>query len=174
MDRETKKKVVAELHEKLKDFNLAVLVKYSGLNVERMTELRNALRKSHAELKVVKNTLLRIASEGTALGVLKDEFKGPLALILTGREVVDATKVLVEFAKKNAQMEFRAGILDGKVLTKEQITALATLPSREILLGKLLSVLVGAQTGLVSVLSAVPRSLVQVLEAYRQKKEAEQ
>lgn len=174
MDRETKKKVVAELHERLKDFHLAVLTSYSGLNVERMTELRGILRKSHAELRVVKNTLLRIASEGTHLDVLKDEFKGPLALILTDKEVVDTTKALVDFAKKNAQLEFKAGILDGKVLTKEQFSTLATMPSREVLLGKLLSVMVGVQTGLVNVLSGVPRSLVQVLEAYRQKKETEQ
>jgi large subunit ribosomal protein L10 len=78
---------------------------------------------------------------------------------------------LVEFAKKNAQLEIVAGVLEGKMLSVEQINALAELPSREVLLGKLLSVLVGAQTSLVNVLSAVPRGLVQVLEAYRVKKE---
>jgi large subunit ribosomal protein L10 len=85
--------------------------------------------------------------------------------------VVETAKVLIDFAKKNAELEIRAGMLNGKVITSEQLNSLATLPSREILLGKLLSVLIGVQTGLVIVLSAIPRSIVQVLDAYRVKKE---
>ncbi|MDQ5986454.1 MAG: hypothetical protein CSYNP_02184 [Syntrophus sp. SKADARSKE-3] len=172
MDRNTKEQVITDLHEKLKDFKLAVLASYSGLDVERLTSLRNSLRKSDAEVKVVKNTLLRIASEGTNFSVAKDQLKGPLALILTSKDVVAPTKVLVEFAKKNAQLEIKTGVLDGKLLTMDQLNALSMLPSREILLGKLLSVMVGVQGGLVNVLSAVPRSLVQVLNGYREKKES--
>jgi large subunit ribosomal protein L10 len=172
LDRKTKEQVVADLHEKLKEFKLAVLATYSGLDVARLTLLRNSLRKSDAEVKVVKNTLLRLASEGTDLSVVQNQLKGPLALILTNKDVVEPTKVLVEFARKNAQLEFKAGVLDGKTLTREQLDILALLPSREILLGKLLSVMVGVQGGLVNVLSAVPRSFVQVLDAYRQKKES--
>ena len=172
MDRKTKEQVVTDLHEKLKAFKLAVLATYSGLDVEKLTVLRNSLRKSDAEVKVVKNTLLRLASQGTDLSVVQDYLKGPLALILGSKDVVEPSKILVEFAKKNAQLELRIGVLDGKILTHEQLGALALLPSREILLGKLLSVMVGVQGGLVNVLSAVPRSLVQVLNAYREKKES--
>lgn len=172
MDRNTKEQVITDLHEKLKDFKLAVLASYSGLDVERLTLLRNNLRKSDAEVKVVKNTLLRIASEGTNFSVAKDQLKGPLALILTNKDVVAPTKVLVEFAKKNAQLEIKTGVLDGKLLTMDQLNALSMLPSREILLGKLLSVMVGVQGSLVNVLSAVPRGLVQVLNGYREKKES--
>jgi len=172
LDRNTKEQVITDLHEKLKDFKLAVLASYSGLDVERLTLLRNNLRKSDAEVKVVKNTLLRIASEGTNFSVAKDQLKGPLALILTNKDVVAPTKVLVEFAKKNAQLEIKTGVLDGKLLTMDQLNALSMLPSREILLGKLLSVMVGVQGGLVNVLSAVPRGLVQVLNGYREKKES--
>jgi large subunit ribosomal protein L10 len=172
LDRNTKEQVITDLHEKLKDFKLAVLASYSGLDVERLTLLRNNLRKSDAEVKVVKNTLLRIASEGTNFSVAKDQLKGPLALILTNKDVVAPTKVLVEFAKKNAQLEIKTGVLDGKLLTMDQLIALSMLPSREILLGKLLSVMVGVQGGLVNVLSAVPRGLVQVLNGYREKKES--
>jgi large subunit ribosomal protein L10 len=172
LDRKTKEQVVADLHEKLKEFKLAILATYSGLDVERLTLLRNSLRKSDAEVKVVKNTLLRLASQGTDLSVVQNQLKGPLALILTNKDVVAPTKILVEFAKKNAQLEFKASVLDGKTLTREQLDALALLPSREILLGKLLSVMVGVQGGLVNVLSAVPRGFVQVLNAYREKKES--
>ena len=171
MDRRTKEKVIAELHDKLAGVKLAVLTNYSGLNVEKITSLRNALRKSDTELRVVKNTLLEIASQDTDMAVLGSYLKGPLAIALNSGDVVEPAKVLVEFAKKNAQLEIVAGVLEGKMLSVEQINALAELPSREVLLGKLLSVLVGAQTSLVNVLSAVPRGLVQVLEAYRVKKE---
>jgi len=120
---------------------------------------------------VVKNTLLRIASKETDLTGLQEHFKGPLAIALNYSDVVETAKVLIDFAKKNAELEIRAGMLNGKVITSEQLNSLATLPSREILLGKLLSVLIGVQTGLVIVLSAIPRSIVQVLDAYRVKKE---
>lgn len=171
MDRRTKEKVIAELHDKLGDVKLAVLTNYSGLNVEKITALRNALRKSDTELRVVKNTLLEIASKDTDVAVLKDYLKGPLAIALNSGDVVEPAKVLADFAKKNSELELVAGVLEGKVLSVAQINALAELPSREVLLAKLLSVMIGVQTSLVNVLSAVPRGLVQVLEAYRVKKE---
>lgn len=172
MDRKAKELVAHELHEKLKDFNLAVLTHYNGLNVEKLTALRNALRKADTELRVVKNTLLRIAAKETDLSLLEDHFKGPIAIALNHSDAVETAKVLVDFVRKNAELEIKAGMLKGKVISREQLSALAALPSREILLGKLLSVFVGVQTGLVNVLSAVPRSFVQVLDAYRAKKEA--
>ena len=172
MDREQKEQVVAELRQKLQSFKLAVLSDYSGMNVEKLTALRNALRQTDTELRVVKNTLLRIASRETDLEAFSERLKGPLALALNYGDVVEATKVLVDFAKKNAELEIKAGVLSGQVLTPEQLAVLAELPSREVLLARLLSVMVGAQTSLVNVLSAVPRGLVQVLDAYRAKQEA--
>jgi large subunit ribosomal protein L10 len=172
LDRRTKEKVVAELHEKLKDTKLAVLAGYTGMNVEKLTVLRNTLRKSGTELRVVKNTLLGIASENTDFSGLKEYFKGPLAILLNRGDVVRPTKVLVEFAKKNAELEIRVGMLNGKVLNRDQLSALSELPSREVLLGKLLSVMVGVQTSLVNVLSGVPRSFICALDAYRAKKQS--
>jgi large subunit ribosomal protein L10 len=86
--------------------------------------------------------------------------------------VIAPAKLLIEFAKKNAELEIRAGILDGKLITREQISALAELPSKEVLVGKLLSVMVGVQASLVNVLSGVPRSFICALNAYRTKKES--
>jgi large subunit ribosomal protein L10 len=86
--------------------------------------------------------------------------------------VVRPTKVLVEFAKKNAELEIRVGMLNGKVLSRDQLSALSELPSREVLLGKLLSMMVGVQTSLVNVLSGVPRSFICALDAYRAKKQS--
>lgn len=172
MDRGTKEKVVAELNERLKEARLAVLTGYVGLNVEKMTVLRNALRKYGTEFRVIKNTLFRIASKDSAVSSLQEYIKGPLALVLTRGEVVETAKALVEFAKKNPELDIKAGILDGKLLAKDQIVMLSELPSREILLGKLLSVLVGVQTAFVRVLTGVPASFVRLLDAYRLQKQS--
>lgn len=171
MNKSAKEQIVAELHEKLKDVKLAVLADYSGIKVKDITDLRNNLRKAESEFKVVKNNLLSIALKDTEFLPLDDHLKGPKALMMNFGDVVEPTKILVEFAKKNDKLEIEAGVLDGRILSRDQIKALAELPSREVLLGKLLSVLVGAQTQLVTVLSAVPRGLVQVLEAHRLNKE---
>jgi large subunit ribosomal protein L10 len=170
LDRRTKEQVAAELHEKLKDFKVAVLTGYSGMDVAKITALRVVLRKSNAELRVVKNSLLTIASRETDFSVLEEHFRGPLAVAIAHGDVVETTKALVDFAKKNAQLEIKAAVMGGKPLSREQVTVLAELPSREILLGRLLSVLVGTQTSLVNVLSGVPRNFVQVLDAYWEQK----
>jgi large subunit ribosomal protein L10 len=137
-----------------------------------MTALRVLLRKSNVELRVVKNTLLDIASRGTELSVLEGQFRGPLTVAIAHGDEVEATKTLIDFAKKNDKLQIRAGVMGGKSLTPEQLATLAELPSREILLGQLLSVMVAAQTSLVNVLSGVPRNFVQVLNAYKDKKES--
>lgn len=171
MNRSAKEQVVTELHKKLKDVKLAILADYSGITVKDITDLRNELRKADSEFKVVKNNLLSIALKDTDFLPLDDHLNGPRALMMNFGDVVEPTKILVEFAKKNDRLEIEAGVLDGKILNKEQIKALAELPSREILIGKFLSILVGAQTRFVTVLGGVPRGLVQVLESHRMKKE---
>jgi large subunit ribosomal protein L10 len=172
LNRREKEQLVAELHEQLKGSRLAVLTAFRGMNVGKSTALRNALRKSKTEFKVVKNTLLRIAAQDTDISALAAHFQGPSAIALNSGDIVETSKVLIEFAKKNAELEIKLGILDGKVISKEQISMLASLPSREVLLGRLLSVMVGVPTALVTVLSAVPRSFVQVLAAYQEKRES--
>jgi large subunit ribosomal protein L10 len=170
LDRGTKEQVAAELHESLKDFKIAVLAGYSGMDVAKMTALRVVLRKSNVELRVVKNTLLSIASRGTQLSALEGQFVGPLTVAIAHGDEVEATKALIDFAKKNEKLQIKAGVMGGKALTAEQLAILAELPSREIMLGRLLSVMVAAQTSLVTVLTGVPRSFVQVLNAYKDKK----
>jgi large subunit ribosomal protein L10 len=170
LDRRTKEQIVSELQEKLKRAKMGVLTSFNAMNVEKMEALRNALRKNDAELKVVKNTLLGIASRETGFSVLADHFKWPVAVVLSYKDPVAPTKALIEFAKKNPELEIKVGVLDGKLLTKSDLTALAELPSREVLLGKLVSVMAAVPTSFVTVLSGVPRSFVQVLNAYCDKK----
>lgn len=171
MNRSAKEQVVAELQKKLKDVKLAILADYSGITVKDITDLRNELRKADSEFKVIKNNLLSIALKDTEFSPLDDHLSGPRALMMNFGDVVEPTRILVEFAKKNNRLEIEAGVLDGRLLSREQIGSLAKLPSRDILLGKFLSVLVGVQTQFVTVLGGVPRGLVQVLEAHRMKKE---
>jgi large subunit ribosomal protein L10 len=170
LDRRTKEQIVSELKEKLKEAKLGVLTSFNGMNVIKMEALRNALRKSNAELKVVKNTLLGIASKETGFSVLADHFKWPVAVVLSYKDPVEPTKVLIDFAKKNPELEIKVGVLDGKLLTKGELTVLAELPGKEVLLGKLVSVMAAVPTSLVTVLSGVPRNFVQVLSAYSDKK----
>jgi large subunit ribosomal protein L10 len=170
LDRRTKEQIVSELQEKLKEAKLGVLTSFNGMNVIKMEALRNALRKSNAELKVVKNTLLGLASKETGFSVLADHFKWPVAVVLSYKDPVEPTKVLIDFAKKNPELEIKVGVLDGKLLTKGDLTVLAELPSREVLLGKLVSVMAAVPTSFVTVLSGVPRNFVQVLSAYNDKK----
>ncbi|MFB3926262.1 MAG: 50S ribosomal protein L10 [Syntrophales bacterium] len=171
MDRDTKKEVVAELHGKLKDAKLAILADYSGMSVAKITALRNELRKTGTEFRVVKNTLLKIASENTRFSNIENHLKGPLAIAVNSGDVVEPAKVLVDYARKNSELEIKFGVLEGKFLDKAQIDALSELPGKEVLIAKLLSVFVGAQAGLVTVLNGVPRGFVQALNAYRMKKE---
>ena len=109
MDRRTKEQIVSELQKKLKEAKLGVLTSFSGMNVEKMETLRNALRKSDAEWKVVKNTLLRIASKETDFSILADHFKWPVAVVLGYKDPVGPTKILIDFAKKNPELEIKVG-----------------------------------------------------------------
>ncbi len=172
MDRKTKEQVVSELHEKLSKAKLGVLTSFSGMNVLKMEALRNALRKSSAEVKVVKNTLLGIASKDTSFSVLSEYFRWPIAMILGYADPVEPTKALVDFAKKNPELEIKIGALEGKLLSREELTALAELPSREVLLGRLVYVMAAVPTSFVTVLSAAQRDFVQLLNAYAEKKKA--
>jgi len=113
---------------------------------------------------------LRIASKETDFSILADHFKWPVAVVLGYKDPVAPTKILIDFAKKNPELEIKVGMLDKKLLTKGDINVLAELPSKEVLLGKLVSVMAAVPTSFVTVLSGVPRSFVQVLNAYCDKK----
>jgi len=170
--RTEKEATVKELREKFQGAQAAIVTEFRGITVAKVNELRRALEKEGAVYRVVKNTLVRRAVEGTEYGVLAGEFTGPLAVTWAYEDPVAAAKALTKFAKDNSVITIRCGALGGKLLDSAQIEALAKLPSREQLLGQLLSVLVGPMRNLVGVLSGVPRSFVQVLHAIEEKKAA--
>lgn len=172
MNKQGKNEIVAELAGKLANAKAAYLADYRGINVEQVNALREQLRQEGVEYRVVKNTLLRLAAKGTGVECLDSQFQGPTAITIVSGDPVAPAKTLVEFAKKNAKFELRAGALDGKVLTAADIKALSELPSREVLLAKVLGSLNAPASNFVGVLAAIPRSLVQVLAAIQDQKAA--
>jgi large subunit ribosomal protein L10 len=169
---ESKKQFVKELKERLEKSSVVILTDYKGLDVEAMTELRAKLREADVQYQVVKNTMLRLASEGTGVEAIKDSFVGPSAIAMSFDDPVAPAKVLTEFAKDNEKLEIKIGVMDGKTLDLSAIKALSDLPSRDQLLATVLSAMNAVPTSLVTALSDVPRRLVNVLQAIKDQKEA--
>lgn len=138
---ETKKVQVQEIAEKFKAAASVVVVDYRGLNVAQITELRKQLREAGVEFKVYKNSLTRRATEVVGVDAINVHLVGPNAVAFSNEDVVAPAKIINDFAKKNEQLEIKAGIIEGVVASAEDVKALAELPSREGLLSMLLSVL---------------------------------
>ncbi|MEJ9210777.1 50S ribosomal protein L10 [Bacillus smithii] len=138
---EKKKQIVEEITEKFKNSVSTIVVDYRGLNVAEITELRKKLREAGVEFKVYKNTLTRRAAEAAELAEINDVLTGPNAIAFSNDDVVAPAKILNNFAKENEALEIKVGVIEGKVVSLEEIKALAELPSREGLLSMLLSVL---------------------------------
>ncbi|MGD0845247.1 MAG: 50S ribosomal protein L10 [Geobacteraceae bacterium] len=172
MNKESKQQVVAELHEKLQRAKAVFLADFRGMNVGKATDLRNELRKASVEYRVVKNTLLDLASRETDKESLSPHYIGPTAIAFSYDDPVAAAKVLSRFAKEQqATFKLKAGILSGKVISVADIQALADLPSREVLIAKLLGTMQAPMANFVGVLAAVPASFVRVLGAIKAQKE---
>jgi len=169
---EDKKQIVEDLKEKFATTKVVIVTDYKGLNVAQMTELRRKLSEAKVEYKVVKNTLLKRASEGTDAMLLADVFKGPSGIALSFDDPVAPAKVLTQFAKDNDKLEIKAGVMGGKLMDLNAITALSKLPSREELLAQVLSAMNAVPAGFVRALADVPRRMVNVLNAIKEQKAA--
>jgi len=168
--KEAKAEKVTALHSKFVNAKAAVLADYSGLNVQQMAELRVQLRAASVELHVVKNTLARRALEATSLHPLSTYVVGPTSVALTLSDAGVMAKTLAEYAKKEPKFTVRAGFVEGQVLSPEQITALADLPPREILLARMLASMQSPLVGLAGVLQGVLRQFMYTLLAIQEAK----
>jgi large subunit ribosomal protein L10 len=169
---EKKQKITEDLHERFSKSAIVVVTDYKGLDVSSMNDLRRKLREEDIEFQVAKNTLLVRAAKDTEVALIEDYFKGPSAVALSYTDPVAPAKILAQFAKDNQKLEIKGGVLKNKVLDVDAIKALAKLPSREVLLGQLLSVLNEVPTSFVRTIAEIPRSLLNVLTAIRDQKEA--
>ncbi len=169
--RPEKQEEIDRLRESFSKAESAILADYCGLTVADMNEVRGKLREASVELRVTKNTLARIAVKGTDSEPLADSLVGPTAIAFSYVDPVAGAKVLKELSKKHDKLELKGGILGDKLLSVSDIEALSKLPSKDILLAQLLSVMNGPMTGFVNVLLGNQRKLVQVLAAISEKKE---
>lgn len=170
-----KQEIVGELKEKFERSKVVIATNYVGLNVAQMNALRRKLREAGSEYHVVKNTLLHRAAEGNTAESLRAYFKGNTAIALHFSDPVAPAKVLIDFIKdNNEKLVIKAGSLGGKLVSADGIKALADLPSRDVLLGQLLSVMNGVPTSLVRVLSGVPQKLLNVLTAIKDQRQSAQ
>ncbi|GEN35284.1 MULTISPECIES: 50S ribosomal protein L10 [Aneurinibacillus] len=139
--REEKVQIVNEIVEKLQNSKSTVVTDYRGLNVAQVTELRKKCREAGVEFKVYKNTLTRRATAEAGLTDLDAVLTGPTAIAFSKEDEIAAAKVLSDFAKANEALEIKGGVMEGKVLSVDEVKAIASLPNREGLLSMLLSVL---------------------------------
>ena len=170
--RNDKEAVVAELTKKLAAVKCAVLTDYRGLTVAQDTKLRRKLREAGVEYRVVKNTMTRIAARELGLEGLDPYLEGPTAIAMSFVDPVAPAKILSQFSKENRILEIKAGVLEGKVIDVAGIKALASLPSREVLLAMLANGMQAPIVGIVNVLQGNIRKLAYALDVVREAKES--
>lgn len=138
-----KRQEVTELATKMKDAKLVLLADYRGINVSDVTELRTTIRNTNSEYKVIKNNITRRALEEAGLNGLEEQLTGPTAVILSNEDYLEPAKAIYEFTKNNDYYKIKGGVIEGKVMTAEEIITLAKLPSKETLLSMLAGALLG-------------------------------
>ena len=168
-----KQKDLESLTEQFQKAETAMVVGFKGMTVAKDQELRNQLREAGVSYEVVKNTLARKAAAGTPLEAAADQFKGVTAVALSSGDPVNLSKAISKFSKANPDIfSFKVGIVEGKVVALRDVEAIASLPSKEELISKLLFLLNCQAQRLVTVLSAVPRNLAVVVKQIGEQKSA--
>ena len=171
LNRQDKAAVIAEVSEIVSKSSTMVIAEYRGLSVEAVTKLRAQARKEGVTLRVVKNTLVRRAVEGTEFAGLADQFVGPLVYAFSA-DPVAAAKVLVNFAKDNDKLVIKGGAMANQVMDLEAVKTLASMPSRDELLAKLMATMNEPIAKFVRTINEVPARFVRTVAAVRDAKEA--
>ena len=165
---------VQEITQRLRDSSTAVLADYRGMTVSQMQDLRQKLRSGGVDMVVVKNTLARRAAQAAGYAALGAELAGPIAMLFAGEDVSAAARVLTEFIRVNRKMAIKAGLLEGQLIKAETVAELADLPSREVLLSRLLGAMQAPLGNLASVLQAPLSKFARTLDAVRALKDQNQ
>ena len=168
--RADKEQELQELSDAFKGADTAILVDYRGLDVPAVTELRRQLRGAKAKYRVVKNTIAKRAARGTVFASLEAHFEGTTAVAYTGEDAVALAKALTTFMKTAPTLQVKAAVVAGQAIQAAQVVDLATLPGKPELYAKLLFLLQAPAQQLVTVLSATPRNLMNVLVAAENKR----
>lgn len=155
---ELKKPIVEEISANIKDAQSVVIVDHRGLTVAEDTELRKQLREAGVTYKVYKNTMLNLAFKGTEFEPMSAKLEGPTAMAVSATDSSAPARILAEFAKKNQALELKAGVIEGNYYDEKGIQVMATIPSREVLLGRLLGSIQSPITNLARVLNQIAES----------------
>lgn len=171
MNRDDKVSKVEELNETFNKAKFAVVTDYRGLKVTEIEKLRQELKKNNSQIQVAKNSLLKLAVKGTEYEILSEYFTGTTAIAVSFEDPVGSAKALSGFAKEYDAFSLRSAALEGSILSEDDIIALSKLPGKDELRAKLLGTMAAVPTGLVQVLSGVPRTFVYALQAIKEQKE---
>jgi large subunit ribosomal protein L10 len=173
MNKDEKAQQISELEAGIGQARNAFLIEFKGITVPQVTELRKQVRETGSSYIVVKNTLALIALKNSPMTALKERFSGPTAVAYNSSDAVKLAKALTRFAKDVPAVHFKGAMLDGQIVPAEQIQTIATLPSREELVSRLLYLLQSPIRGLATVLQANIRNLAVVIDQIGKQKGVE-
>ena len=166
--KEQKNEILKDLIDKFSRSKAVVFADYRGLDVASVSELRGQLREGGAEAKVAKKTLMRLAAEDQKItDIPKEILDGPVAATFSYEDELAGLKILFKFSKENENLKLLGGVIDGKIIGKEEILQLAKLPGRDELLAKMIGSMNAPVSGFVGVLSNLVGGMVRVLDAYK-------
>jgi len=172
MPTSEKENLVVQIKDRLNGAGAVLLADYRGLTVKEMQELRNHMRAAGSELKVYKNSLTEIAIRELALPSLDAYLAGPTAIIFTGEDPVAPAKALTAFAKTHKALELKGGLVENQVVDADGLKVIATLPSREELIAKLLGTMLNPLTGFARVLNGPVEAFARTVQAVADQKAA--
>ena len=164
MNRDQKAAVIDEVTTQLRDAEAVYAVDYRGTSVTQAAELRTRLRESDTRFRIVKNTLTERAADNAGAEALKPFLEGPTALVFVKGDAASAAKALADFKRASGLLEFKGGWMNGDALSAEQIDAIAKLPSREVLYGRLVGMVASPLTGLASAMGGLIGGLARQLQ----------
>jgi large subunit ribosomal protein L10 len=165
MPTEKKEKAVESLKQVFAKSHIGIMTDYRGLKTPELNELRRKLKEANVDYRVVKNSLAQIAAKNAGFDYLEGNFQGPMAVAFGYGDVVKATKTLTDYIRTSkTTLKIKGGFLEDRILTVKDLEALAKLPSREILLSRVIGGIQAPISGLVNVLAAPMRGLAQVLQ----------
>ena len=172
MQKAEKAAIIDELAGQIEGASSMIVADYRGLSVEQITKIRTELRANDASLVVAKNTLTRVAAERCGANDLVGFLKGPSAIAFVRGDVAAAAKTLTDAATSTKILAVRGAVVEGTIFDAAEVSALAKLPSRDVLIGQVVRGIAAPISGLVGTLAAIPRGLVVALDQVRQQKEA--